>query len=142
MNSIVVAVMVMAASSAQAQDKVIDFSQLPKAAQDFINTYYDQDKVTYITEDSGFLSKEYEVRLADGKEIEFDSKGNWTEVDGKRDAVPNDIVLTAIQEYVSKSFPNNGIVYIKKSSREYEIELSNGLDLEFNKRGQFLRIDD
>lgn len=142
MNSILVAVMVMAATSAQAQDKVIDFNQLPKAAQDFIKTYYDQNNVAYITEDSGFMSKDYEVRLTDGKEIEFDSKGNWTEVDGKRDAVPADIVLTEIQEYVSKRFPNNSIVHIKKTSREYEIELSNGLDLEFNTKGRFLRIDD
>jgi hypothetical protein len=33
-------------------------------------------------------------------------------------------------------------VKIKKSSRKYEVEISNGLDLEFNKKGEFIRIDD
>jgi len=31
---------------------------------------------------------------------------------------------------------------IKKKRTGYEVELSNGLDLEFNSKGKFLRMDD
>lgn len=142
-NSIVMAVMVMVATTAQAQDKIITFDQLPKAAQSFITKYYDANNVSYIKEDSEFLSgKEYEVRLNDGKKVEFDSKGNWKEVDAEKNAVPAEIIPTNIVAHVNKSFPNNIIVQIKKSSRKYEVELSNGLELEFNNKGGFLRIDD
>lgn len=136
-------IMVMVTTAAQAQVKSITFNQLPKAAQNFVTKYFGEKNVSYITVESEFLSsKEYEVRLNDGKKIEFDAKGNWTEVDSEKEAVPADIVPAAIVAHVNKSFPNNAIVQISKSSRKYEVELSNGLDLEFDKKGQFLRIDD
>ncbi len=143
MNSIVVALMVMAATVAQAQVKAITFKELPKAAQSFISKHYDEKTVSYITVESEFMSpKEYEVRLNDGKKMEFNAKGEWKEVDGKKKAVPAAIVPAPIVAHVKKSFPNNEIVKISQSSRKYEIELSNGLDLEFDKKGNFLRIDD
>ena len=142
-NTCAVAIMVMFATATQAQDKVISFNQLPQAAQSFITTHFEQKNVSYITEDSEFLSgTDYEVKFNDGKKVEFDSKGNWTEVDMEKDAVPASIVPAAIVAHVNKAFPNNSIVQIKKSSRKYEVELSNGLDLEFNSKGNFLRIDD
>lgn len=141
--SVVAAVMVMTVTLVQAQEKIIEFSQLPKLAQDFITMYYDRDDVSYIQQDAEFLrGKTYEVHLVDGKEIEFDSKGKWTEVNAQKDAVPSDIIPAAIREHVHKSFPNNTIVEIKQSSRKYEVELSSGLDLEFDTKGNFLRIDD
>lgn len=128
---------------AQAQDKVISFTELPAAAQEFINTYYDAENVAHIQADDGFLSPtEYEVALKDGAELEFDSKGNWTDVDAKLQPVPGDIVPAAIQTHVSKRFPGNEIVQISKSSRKYEIELTSGLDLEFDSNGKFTSIDD
>lgn len=129
--------------TAQAQVKAITFNQLPKTAQSLINKHYDAKNVSYMTEESEFMqSKEYEVRFHDGVKIEFDSKGDWKEVDGKKKAVPAAIVPSSIATHVKKSFPNNEIVKISRSSRKYEVELSNGLDLEFDKKGQFLRIDD
>jgi len=143
MSSLVVMVMVMISTAAQAQVKAITFNQLPKQAQNLIGKYYDAKNVSYVTEESEFMqSKEYEVRFQDGVKIEFDSKGEWKEVDGKKKAVPATIVPASITAHVKKSFPNNEIVKISKSSKKYEVELSNGLDLEFDKKGQFLRIDD
>lgn len=143
MNSMLLVMMVMMAVVSQAQVKVITFNQLPKAAQNFVNKHYDSNMVSYIYVESEFMSaKEYEVRLNDGKKIEFNAKGAWTEVDAKHKSVPQDIIPASINTYVNKSFPNNAIVQIAKSSRKYEIELSNGLDLEFDSKGRFVRIDD
>ena len=143
MNSIVVVMMVVATTAVQAQIKPISFAQLPQAAQNFISKHYDEKNVSYVTEESEFLtSSEYEVRLKDGKKIEFDAKGEWKEVDGKKKAIPAAIIPAPVAAYVKKSFPENEIVKISRSSRKYEVELSNGLDLEFDKKGKFLRIDD
>lgn len=127
----------------QAQVKSITFDQLPKTAQNLVNKYYDAKNVSYVTEESEFMkSKEYEVRFHDGVKVEFDAKGDWKEVDGKKKAIPTALIPTSIASHVKKSFPNNEIVKISRSNRKYEVELSNGLDLEFDKRGKFLRIDD
>lgn len=128
---------------ANAQDKIISFAQLPKKAQSFVTAHYSAEQVALVKQESELLSgKSYDVTLKDGIKLEFDAKGEWTEVDAELKTVPVKIVPAAILDYVKKSFPNNEIVQISRSSRKYSVELTNGIDLEFNKKGQFVRIDD
>lgn len=139
---VLVIVLALISIQVKAQDKIIEFRKLPKTAQDFVSTYYDLNDVSYVKLEKDFMSTSYEVILRNGIDLEFDSNGNWTEVDAKKNSVPNKLVLPIIQSYVQKSFPNNEIVQISRKGRKIEIELTNGLDLEFNKKGQFIRIDD
>lgn len=61
-----------------------DAKDLPLNARNFINQYFSKPQISYIKIDSEFLSKKYEVTLTDRTEIDFDKKGNWTEVDCKK----------------------------------------------------------
>lgn len=127
----------------QAQDKLITVAQLPKQAQAFLKTYGKGMTVSYVKkEDEIFSRTTYEVKMNDGSEVEFDKHGNWKEMDFKLNAVPHALIPQNIRNYVAKSFPNNKIVKLARKSTKYEVELSNGLDLEFDKNGKFLRIDD
>ncbi|TJZ61381.1 hypothetical protein FAZ15_09305 [Sphingobacterium olei] len=142
-KSILTAIFFLVVVVVQAQEKIIQFARLPTSAQSFIKMYYPKSTVSHITMENEFLTeKEYKVVLTDGVKMEFNGKGNWTEVDAKLHAVPTCIVPASIHAHIKRSFPNNNIVQISKSARKYEVELTNGLDLEYNKRGEFLRIDD
>ncbi len=126
-----------------AQEKIIQAQELPKQAQSFIKTYYPQDVITLVTSEKEFFKgTEYSVKLKSGTEVEFDKNGNWTELDAKLKPVPQALIPNKIKEYISRSFPNNEVVQIKTKSNLIEVELTNGIDLEFNKKGEFLRIDD
>lgn len=130
-------------SLAKAQDKSISHNQLPAKAQTFIKTYYPQANILQVTEDTDYLFwKEYKVLLKDNVKIEFDKNGDWKEVNAERSQVPAKLIANPIQQYITKNFPGTHITQINKDSRKYEIELSSGLDLEFNLNGEFLRIDD
>ena len=61
---------------------------------------------------------------------------------GKKNAIPSKIVKSSIANYVKEKFPNTHIVKIEKEifNRE-EIKLSNGLELEFNSKGEYVKID-
>lgn len=125
-----------------AQDKIIAFNQLPQAGQKFISSYFDVKNISTVLMDNDYFSKDYEVIFANGTKIELDGDGNWTEVDGKRNAIPTSFIPKSISSYVNKSFPNTKIKKIEKKRFKYEVELTNGLDLEFNSKGQFTKIDD
>jgi len=128
---------------AMAQEKVIEVANLPKTAQNFLQKHYANDKVALTKSEKETLSPiEYKVVLASGTEVEFDSKGEWTEVDANTVAVPHDIVPAKIKSYVQKSFPDNNIVQIKKEKKGYEVELTNGIEVKFNKNADFIKIDD
>lgn len=142
-KTIAIVALVALSTAAFAQKKVINNNQLPGTAQTFIkNNFASQQITSTIEEKENIFSKEYQVILNDGTKLEFDKSGNWIEVDGNTIAVPLKIVPKSIHNYVTKSFPNTKIVKIKKTTRKYEVEISNGLDLEFNKKGEFIRIDD
>jgi hypothetical protein len=133
--------MMMQTVSTFAADRLISKEQLPAAAQAFIQKTFPGQTISYAKIDSDGRKK-YEVRLNNGTEIDFDKKGTWDKVDCNHSAVPADLVPANIANYVKSNFPDAVIVKIDKERYGYDVELSNDLELKFNKSGQMLRLDD
>ncbi len=85
--------------------------------------------------------KKYEVKLINGVEVDFNSDGDWLEVDGNHQAIPNAILPKNVAHYIKNNYPNSAVEKIEKEATKYEVELLNGIDLEFDLQGNFLRID-
>ncbi len=121
-----------------------DVNQLPAAARTSIEANFPGCTISYIAIDKEFLGgPSYEVRLSNGCEVDFDKNGAWKEVDCKHvQAVPDGYVPAKILAYVKQHFPTEKIQKIDKDRRDYELELSNDLDLKFDLKGNFLRMDD
>ena len=133
--------MMMQTVSTFANDRIIPAEQLPAAAKTFIQKTFPGQTISYAKIDFDGR-KTYEVCLSNGIEVEFDKNGTWDKVDCNYTAVPADLVPANIANYVKTSFPGAEIVKIDKERYGYEVELSNDLDLKFNKSGQMLRVDD
>ena len=123
-------------------DKVINKSQLPAAAQQFLSEHFAGIEITYAKEEWEILKHSYEVRLADGTKIEFTSKGNWDEVECRFGEVPASVIPQAIKEYVDKNFPGAKVIFIEKDRNDYEVKLSNRFELKFDKDFNLYDIDD
>ena len=119
-----------------------DKNRLPQQAQDFIATYFPTEEVSYITIDKEMVNTTYEVKFVGGTELSFDKNGEWSEVDCQRAAVPEGIIPTVIANYVRQNFSNEIITQIEKDKRQYEVHLSNGLELYFNRQGEYVGADD
>lgn len=132
----------MMSASCVADDRIIPVEQLPAAAKTFIQKNFPGRTISYAQEDRDGLSKTYEARLDDGTEVKFDKKGNWDTVDCETKAVPAALVPATIANYVKSSFPGAFVVKIDKERYGYEVELSNDLELKFDKKGKLMNIDD
>ena len=121
-----------------AHDRIIPVTQLPAQAQTFIKTYFADKAVAYAKQDGA----KYEVKFNDGAEVEFDRRGNWDNVDCKFSAVPEAIVPEQIKNYVAANHPGALITKIDKERYGYEIELSNSLELKFDRNFNIFDIDD
>ncbi len=119
-------------------DYPIKKNELPQNAQNFLNQHFESTEISFILQDYD----SYEVKFTNGWEIEFDKQGNWTEVDCQTVAIPDAIIPTNILNYVKQNFAQNYIVKISKERNRYDVELNNDLELEFDKNGNFIRIDD
>ena len=123
-------------------DKVINKNQLPAQAQQFLSEHFAGIEITYAKEEWEVLKHSYEVRLADGTKIEFTGKGVWDEVECRFGEVPATIIPQAIKEYINKNYPDSKIIYIEKDRNDYDVKLSNRLELKFDKDFNLYDIDD
>ena len=123
-------------------DRPIAVENLPQQAQQFIKRYFSNVGVTFAKEDRDMLSREYEVLFADGSTVDFAANGEWKSVECKGTAVPADIVPQQIKDYVAKSYPDAQIRKIERDRNDYEVSLSNRLELKFNKEFKLVEIDD
>lgn len=117
-------------------------NELPQKAQAFLDRHFPRTKVGLVKIDKHFLGHtEYDVKLVNGTEVDFDYQGEWKSVECKRGEVPHGIVPQAISNYVKRNFSDVSIVSIEKKSRGYEVDLSDDVDLYFDAAGNFLRAD-
>ena len=120
-----------------------DVKQLPLTARNFINQYFSKPQVSHIKIETNILqSKKYEVLLTDRTEIDFDSNGNWTEVDCKKVAVPGALIPVFVKEYVKTNFSQEIITKLERGRNGVEVELGNDYSLKFNNKGKFVSMDD
>lgn len=123
-------------------DRPVSVGQLPAAAQQTLNTHFAGKKVA-MAKVEGLIDKDYDVIFTNGEKIEFDRKGEWKEIDCKTSAVPAKLIPQQIRNYVNDNYNGDKIVKIEKDRRkgEYEIELSNGIEITFNKKFVVIDID-
>ena len=123
-------------------DRVIQSKQLPKAAQLFLAKHFAGRAVSFAKEDRDFSGTTYDVRLADGTEVEFTSAEEWKEVDGKHTALPLTFIPAQIVKTIQSQHAGDAIVHIERKRRGYQVELASGLEVLFNTRFQLVGYDD
>ncbi|WP_313368788.1 PepSY-like domain-containing protein [Sphingobacterium mizutaii] len=126
------------------KESVVTEDQLPQSASQFLNENFKGVKILSVVEEKeGLSGKEFDVLLDNGIEIKFDKNGQWLDIDAKADTatLPDNLIPTAIRDYVKQNYANAGINSIEKEKHGYDVELTNGLDLVFDKDGKFVRID-
>lgn len=123
-------------------DKPIQVTEMPKEAQSFVKSHFANQSVAVAKMESDFFDKTYDVIFTNGDKVEFDKKGNWTKVDCEHTQVPQAVIPAAIQQYVSKNYPDAKVVKIEKTDRKgFDVDLSNGFDIEFDKKMRVVEID-
>lgn len=122
-------------------DKPITVEQLPAAAKQIIADYFPNAKVSFAKMETDIFEKSYEVIFTDGNKLEFNSKGEWTEVNCKFTQVPEGIVPQQIRNYISSNYNEVKIVEIERDRRDYEVKLGNGMELTFDLKFNLIDID-
>ncbi|MEI5984117.1 MULTISPECIES: PepSY-like domain-containing protein [Sphingobacterium] len=120
----------------------MDNGEIPDAAKKFIEQHFGTTAISK-TEKKGVADADgtlYEVKLADGTELDFDADGNWMEISVEdQKNVPLSAIPTAIQDYLKTNHGNVAVHMIDKEPTGYELELANDVDLYFDLNGKFVR---
>lgn len=142
LKGLVLSVTLMGATLASAQNSVINSSELPANTRSFVTKTFKNQPIVQAEKEStlGYVH-EYSVILRDGTTLDFERDGSWEKMENKTKGLPFKAVPSKIAAYVKKAFPKTYIKSIEKDRSEYEVELSNELDLKFDLKGNFKKID-
>lgn len=117
--------------------RTIDPESLPQAATQLIQKHWPSCAI-----DMAFIDgNEYEVLLTDGTLIEFNSKGVWKEMKCT-DGLPVTLVPINITRYIVNRFPKQLIIDCEKLKGGYEVTITNGLEIQFDLKGNVTHVDD
>ncbi|MDF9830777.1 PepSY-like domain-containing protein [Parabacteroides sp. PF5-6] len=127
---------------AKGQDARITVDKLPANSRDFLQTHFREMEISYVEVEKDLMwIRGYEVILIDGTEICFSRKGEWTEVERQKNAVPPALIPREIAQYVAQYFSGKTILAIERESRKWEIKLDNRMELAFDRRGRLVEQD-
>ncbi|MDO5607510.1 MAG: PepSY-like domain-containing protein [Capnocytophaga sp.] len=124
-----------------AQDRVLQSTEIPSEIHTYVKKHFPKHTITRAEVDTEMMKKEYEIELNDGTDLEFDSKFQIKKIDS-RTALPASVVPVALMQYAKKHYPNNTITGWETERKQQKIELNNDVELIFNTKGKFIRIDD
>ena len=124
-------------------DKPVTADQLPEPIKAFIQQTFPGQTVSFVQKDLDLTGNQYDVVLADGTRIEFDTDNQWDKIEGTMTTpVPTALIPQPVLTHLQANFPDAMITKIDKEHYGYEVELANGLELKYNKQGAIMEMDD
>lgn len=124
-----------------AQEKIIPPSEYPSEIKSFASTHFPNNKILQVVQDKEVFTTTYDAILSENINLEFNKTKEVIDIDGVT-KLPNSVIPKNILQYVTANYPNNFITDWELDKNGQQVGLDNGLDLEFNKKGEFLRLDD
>ena len=85
------------------------------------------------------LKTYFHVYLNNGTKLDFTRQGNIKKIEGT-EAIPDTVIPSLVLEYVDTHYPTDFIRCWEIKDASQETKLSSGLQLEFDKNGNFLRV--
>lgn len=122
--------------------------RLPETARTFIQKNFPHTNILGAEKEREDGVKQYNVRLADGTEIEFDARGNWESIECEFSILPEAALLPTISGYITENYPGSKAYKIDKKYGGYEVEITapssspqpgSDIELIFNAFGEFVR---
>ena len=132
-----VAILCFGMTTAKAQNN----NSTPEITQ-FVEQYFPQANILMVNAEWD----EYEVRLSDGTQLEFNRGSEWKKIDCEHSSiyttVPTELIPDRISSYVNTNFAGQSITKIEKKRRGWDVELNSELEIKFNKNFVVTKIDD
>ena len=113
---------------------------LPVEISSYIKTSFPNHKVLRHNLNKDDKGNKYEVYLDKDIVLDFNSKNEIVSIDGKS-KLPDSAIPSKILAYVKSSYAANSIIEWEWDDKVQQVTLDNGVELEFNKAGEYILTD-
>ncbi len=137
--TIVLSALVLLVTSCE-KESIIGYEEVPAEIKSYVSTNFPQRTVLQAVKSKGHCDEAFEITLDSNTKLEFNSKNEISGIESDM-ALPKAVVPTSIWEYVNTNYSTNFITDWSREKHNQEVQLNDGLTLEFDKEGGFLRLD-
>lgn len=130
------------ALSAGADNRPSSFEQLPDGAKTFLNSSYKGVEVVSVTKEDDWFRPDYNVVLSNGIFLEFSYSGSLKKIEAKKGTIAPALIPEGIRKFVDRYYPGTGYVEYEVGRKDYEVTLSNRLELKFDNEFRLIEVDD
>ena len=122
------------------KEKILPLIDVPTEISNYVSTHFPENPIIQAIKDTDGFELTYDITLEGGFFIEFNRKKEVIDIEGLT-KLPDSVIPAKLLEYATTNYPDNYIIGWELDDRNQQIKLENGLELEFNMNGDFLRID-
>lgn len=118
-----------------------DKSELPQRSTDFIDQHFASERIAEIDIDDNWYnmsdSETYEVEFENGVELDFNKKGEITEIETEDGAmIPTSVFPESVRSSLEREYPDAEVVAWEREKKGHEVELKDGTELWFDTNGK------
>lgn len=117
----------------------MDIGDLPGFVNDFINVHFSDYQIVRALREFEDYQIRYKVFLNNGVSIAFNPGGEMIAIKGEQ-LLPDSVIPGFILSFVSERYPTAYITGWELGNALQWAVLSNGLKLEFDRKGSFIKI--
>lgn len=121
--------------------KAVSESEIPTEITKFVSTHFPDNKIVQTIVEKEAFEKNYEIILDKNYSLEFNKNYEVTYIKGVS-MLPESVIPASILEYVKANYPQSFIKKWELDDNRQKVELDNELELEFDKNGNFIKLDD
>ena len=123
------------------------YKGLPQKANDYITKHFSGYIISHYEKDSEILNVEHKVYVSNQAvsfKLDFNKNGDIKDIESLDDKtpLPKSVLPVKISQYVKANYPQAKIIEWKMRKNSQVVELNIDLELIFNGKGDFVRIDD
>ena len=115
-------------------------TKLPVEATTFLDENFKGIAIQEMYKETQGTTFKYEVKLANGAEVEFNNRGRWQEVESKTTSLPTTMLQPSVGEYINNTYPGSKVTEVKKGIRFNFVKINDQIKLQFDTEGNFYRI--
>lgn len=122
------------------KEEILSDEKFPDEITLFISTHFPDNEIRQVVKDNDGFNRTYDVVLSGNIKLEFNRKKEIIDIESDS-KLPDSVIPVKILQYVNENYPDDFISSWELDGKKQKVELNGGLDLEFDKNGNFLRID-
>ena len=121
-------------------EAIVPGQNVPAEITSYLEKHFPKNPVLQTVKDVDGLELTYDITLKEGVFVEFNRSKEVIDIESTTQ-LRESVIPAKLAEFVAANYSGSFIVGWEKEGRNQQIKLNSGIELEFNSKGEFLRID-